>query len=63
MEAISDLSRRISSLAYHKAALYDRILKNPEAAKLAYRQFFSMYPAAEEAPRVQADLVELERSK
>lgn len=61
MEAISDLSRRISSLAYQKAAFYDRIRKNPEAAKLAYRQFLSMYPAAEEAPLVQARLAELER--
>ncbi|MGN0844773.1 MAG: hypothetical protein ACI4QT_06090 [Kiritimatiellia bacterium] len=61
MEAISDLSRRLSAMAYQKAAFYDRGRKNPEAAKLAYRQFLEQYPAAEEAPLVKARLVELEQ--
>lgn len=60
MEAISDLSRRLSAMAYQKAAFYDQIRKNPEAAKLAYRQFLAMYPASEEALLVKARLAELE---
>lgn len=61
MEAISDLSRRLSAMAYQKAAFYDQVRKNPEAAKLAYRQFLAAYPASEEASLVKARLAELEQ--
>ena len=42
------------------ALYYDKTLKNPEAARIHYRQFVALHPDAPETPRAAARLAELE---
>ena len=56
---VAALSARATRMAWERAEFYDRVRRNPEAARLAYEEFLRMYPAAAESPRARARLAEL----
>ena len=56
---VTALSARATRMAWERAEFYDRVRKNPDAARLAYAEFLRLYPAAAEAPAVRARLAEL----
>ena len=58
-ERVAALSARASRMAWERAEFYDRIRKNPAAARLAYEEFLRLYPASAEAPAVRARLAAL----
>ena len=58
-----DLRARQIDSAYKQARYYDRILHNVTAALLEYRAFVSLYPDAEQTPRVRARIAELTSTK
>ena len=57
---VTALSARATRMAWERAEFYDRVRKNPDAARLAYAEFLRLYPAAAEAPAVRARLAELQ---
>ena len=60
---VAALSARATRMAWERAEFYDRIRKNPDAARLAYAEFLRLYPAAKEAPAARARLAELEAGR
>lgn len=60
---IAAMSSRATRMAWERAEFYDRVRRNPDAARLAYGEFLRLYPNAAEAPRVRARLEELGPAK
>ena len=59
------LSSRQAQNAFSRAAYYDRIVRQPDAALMEYRTFLALYPNAEQAPlaRQRVDKIVKQREK
>lgn len=57
-----ELSARQTALAFERAAFYERVRRDPAAARLAYGQFLQEFPSAPEAERARARLAALEEA-